>query len=78
MPTLTTALGAVFTPAAGDFVVQATGGEAILERRQTAGAAWAGVGRFMGSVNVSNPIAGVEYRIVTAVANTTPAVQADQ
>jgi hypothetical protein len=78
MPTLTTTPGAAFTPAAGDFVVQATGAEAILQRRQTAGAAWAFVGQFVGSVNVSNPVAGVEYRIVAAVAGTTPAVQADQ
>lgn len=78
MTTLTTTLGATFTPAAGDFIVQATGAPAVLERRNTAGAAWAGVGRVDGAVIVSNPVAGVDYRVVAMSGNITPTIQVDQ
>lgn len=78
MATLTTALSTIFTPAVGDFNAQVTGGVARLERRQTAGAAWALVGVL--ETNdckvVSNPIAAAEYRFVRMAGS--PVVQADQ
>ena len=78
MATLTTSLNTAFTPAVGDFVVQATGGVVALERRNTSGAAWAEVGRFTGNAApiVSNPVAGVQYRFVSIEGS--PTVQADQ
>lgn len=77
MATLTTALNTAFTPAAGDFIVQATGAPAILERRNTSGAAWAGVGTIVGGQIISNPIAGAQYQFRDA-GQGTPVVQADQ
>lgn len=78
MATLTTSLNTAFTPAASDFVVQATGGVVALERRNTSGAAWVEVGRFTGDMApiVSNPVAGVQYRFVSITGS--PSVQADQ
>ena len=78
MATLTTSLDSAFTPAAGDFVVQATGGTVALERRNTSGAAWVEVGRITGNAApiVSNPVAGVQYRFVSVSGS--PVVQADQ
>lgn len=78
MATLTTALNTAFTPAAGDFIAQATDARAVLQRKNTAGAAWADVGVIDGSVIVSNPIAGAQYQFKALLANTTPTVQADQ
>ena len=78
MATLATQLDTAFTvPAVGDFVVQVTGGMGVLERKQTAGAAYAECGRIADSaVIVSNPIAGMTYRIRLAYGS--PTVQADQ
>jgi hypothetical protein len=77
-------LGTTFTPAVGTFLVQATGGEAVLERRQTSGSPWARLQpvlddtcRTGAGFNVDNPIAGVDYRFV-ALSGTTPTVRADQ
>ena len=77
-------LETVFTPTVGTFVVQATGGVAVLERRQVSGAAWARIqptldsnSRNGNAFNVNNPIAGVEYRFI-AIGGTTPTVRADQ
>ena len=77
MATLTAALNTEFTPTAGDFNAQASGGIAILERKQTSGAAFAEAGRIHNAaVVVSNPIAGAIFRFVAVTANV--AVQADQ
>lgn len=78
MATLTTTLNTAFTPAVGDFTAQVTGGAATLQRRNTAGAAWALVDAIVNrAVIVSNPIAAAEYRFVQ-VGNDTAVVQADQ
>ena len=78
MATLTSALDTAFTPAAGDFVVQASGGAALLQRRNTAGAAWVNVGVITANnaFVISNPVASVQYQFTAQVG--TPAVQADQ
>jgi hypothetical protein len=78
MATLASALDTPFTPAAGDFIVQATGGTAILERRNTSGAAWAGVGEIVGAQIISNPVAGAQYQFRAGAGLGTPTVQADQ
>lgn len=79
MAALITEVTTAFTPAVGDFNVQVTDAPARLERRQTAGAAWAVVGYL--ETNdcqiVSNPIAGADYRFV-GVGSGTPVVRADQ
>lgn len=75
MATLTTTIGATFTPAASDFIVQATGGSATLMRQNTSGAAFAIVGTFTGSQIVSNPVAAAVYKIV---ADPGVVIQADQ
>ncbi len=78
MATLIDVVTTVFTPAAGDFIVQVTGGVATLERRNTSGAAWSRVGEITGNeaMSVANPVAGAEFRFVTL--SGTPAVRADQ
>jgi hypothetical protein len=77
-------LGTSFTPSVGSFLVQATGGVAVLERRQTSGSAWArmqpplnGNSNNGASFKIDNPVAGVEYRFV-ALDGSTPTVRADQ
>ena len=86
MPLLTGSdvLGTSFTPSVGSFLVQATGGVAVLERRQTSGSAWArmqpplnGNSNNGASFKIDNPVAGVEYRFF-ALDGTTPTVRADQ
>jgi hypothetical protein len=73
-------LDTTFTPAAGDFIAQVTGGGAVSLMRKTASgaAAFAFVGTIQAntSVTVSNPVAGAVYKF-TAVSGT-PAVRADQ
>lgn len=76
MATLTTALDAEFTPAVGDFNVQATGGVATLMRKNTAGAAFGPVGKVDGAHVVENAVAGAVYKFVSFTG--TPVVQADQ
>jgi len=77
MPTLVSALNTEFTPAVGDFLAQASGGSALLERRQTVGAAFVSLGPIHNAgVIVSNPVAGAIYRFTAAIG--TPTVQADQ
>lgn len=77
MATLVSALDTDFTPAAGDFIVQATAGAAVLMRKNTSGAAFAPVGVIdKAGVIVSNPIANAVYRLVAHTG--TPTVQADQ
>lgn len=80
MATLVSALATSFTPAQGDFIVQVTGGAAVLQRRNTSGAAWAPVETLdSGAYVVSNPVAGAQYQLVappgSLIAGT---VQADQ
>ena len=77
MATLVSALDTEFTPAAGDFIVQATGGQALLQRKNSSGAAFAPVGTIdKAGVIVSNPIAGAVYKLTATIG--TPTVQADQ
>jgi hypothetical protein len=77
MATIATALETEFTPAAGDFIVQATGRPVSLVRKNTSGAAFASVAAIDNqALIVSNPIAGAVYKFV---ATGLPAVvQADQ
>lgn len=77
MATLTAVLNTEFTPAAGEFNAQASGGIAVLERKQTSGAAFTEAGRIHNAgVVVSNPVAGSVFRFVAVTAGV--AVQADQ
>jgi hypothetical protein len=78
MATLVSALDVEFTPpAAAPFNVQATGGNASLLRKNTAGAAWALITSTLnGSAIVDNPVAGAVYKF-TATGGA-PIVQADQ
>lgn len=77
MATLTTALETEFTPAAGDFIVQATGRPVALMRKNTSGAAFAQVTAIDNqALIVSNPIAGAVYKFVPS--GMPVAVQADQ
>ncbi len=81
MATLTTALDTDFTPAAGDFIVQVTGGFGLLMRRNSAGAAMAqAASNVNGAVIVSNPVAGAVWQIRVAPGSQSQgmAVQADQ
>lgn len=81
MATLVSALNTDFTPAAGDFIVQVTGGNGILMRRDTSGAPMARVGpAISGAVVVSNPVTGAIFQIQVAPGSTSQAmvVQADQ
>lgn len=76
MATLTTTVNTVFTPAAGDFIVQIASNDVTLERRNTAGAPWVPVGpKFNGALVIANPVAGADYRFTT-IGNAI--VQADQ
>jgi hypothetical protein len=78
MTTLVSAVDTEFTPSAGDFVVQCTGGEAMLYRKQTSGAAWVPVGEVnpAQAQAVYNPVGGVIYKFTTLTG--IPVVQADQ
>lgn len=77
MALLTAALATEFTPAVGDFNVQVTGGEAVLERKNSAGAAWAPVDVIEDRALVcANSVAGAVYRFRQL--SGTCAVQADQ
>ena len=75
MATLTAALDTDFTPAAGDFIAQATGGTANLLRKNSSGAQFAPVGPINGAVTVDNPVAGAVYKFSAPTGVT---VQADQ
>ena len=78
MATIASALNTPFTPAAGPFIAQVSGGRALLQRRNTAGAAWTNVGEIGADAApmIENPVAGADYRFITA--SGTPVVQADQ
>lgn len=77
MATLVSALDTEFTPAVGDFNIQATGGVASLLRKNAAGAAFALVHTALqGAFVVSNPIAGAVYKFSAPSSSTV--VQADQ
>ncbi len=78
MASLVSALNTEFTPAAGDFIAQATGGAAILQRKDSSGVAFADVGLVDQAVIVSNPVAGAVFKFITALTYGTPTVQADQ
>lgn len=76
MATIASALNAEFTPAAGDFDVQVSGGAAELHRRQTAGAAFVRVGLLHNEGGTVTNRAGYVYKFVAVIG--TPTVQADQ
>lgn len=76
MATLVSALETEFTPAAGEFIAQATGGQASLMRKNTSGAGFAAVGIIDTAVVVSNPVGGAVYKFVKHYGS--PVVQADQ
>lgn len=78
MATLVSAVNTTFTPAVGTFDVQCTGGDVRLDRRNTAGAAWAIVGNISNGqcFVVDNPVGSVQYQFVTLSGS--PTVQADQ
>lgn len=78
MPTLTNALNTAFTPTVGDFIVQASPPGAVLERRNTAGAAWVSCLLVRGAATVANPVAGAQYRLMAQAGQAAPTVQADQ
>jgi hypothetical protein len=77
MASLVTALDTTFTPAAGDFIVQVTKGEANLVRQNAAGLDFVLVGPCAqgAALIVSNPIAGAIYKFVSSNNAT---VRADQ
>lgn len=78
MATIASALNTPFTPAAGSFIAQVSGGRALLQRRGTAGAAWVNVGELGSDVApmIENPVAAAQYQFVAV--SGTPVVQADQ
>jgi hypothetical protein len=78
MATIASAVNTVFTPAAGDFIVQCATGVASIQRRSSAGAAWTNVGVLTGNDSpiISNPVSGAQYQFT--VISGTPVVQADQ
>lgn len=79
MATLVSALGTDFTPAVGVFIAQATGGIAVLERKNSSGAAFAECGRIHNAaVEVQNSISGAVYRFRQVSEGGTVVVQADQ
>lgn len=79
MAVLSTALDTDFTPAAGDFIVQCTGGSVQLMRKNNAGAALASCALITNEAKtVSNPVAGAVYRFAKVNPNVTPVVSADQ
>lgn len=77
MATICSNLSTEFTPAAGDFIAQVSGGSAALMRKNSSGAAFTLVGNIAGqAVIVSNPISGAVYRFDGFSGS--PVVQADQ
>lgn len=78
MATLVSAVNTTFTPAVGTFNIQCTGGDARLDRRNTAGSAWAIVGNVLNgqSFVVDNPVGNAQYQFVTLSGS--PTVQAEQ
>lgn len=79
MAVLTTALNTNFTPAAGDFIVQCTGGYVQLMRSNDGTAAFASCAPINDEAKtVSNPVAGAVYKFVPVNPNSTPLVSANQ
>ncbi len=78
MALLSSTLAADFTPAIGDFIVQADGGTVMLLRRNAGGAALAQCGTISPgqAVVVSNPVAGAVYRVEATIGS--PTFRADQ
>ena len=76
MATLVSALQTEFTPAAGDFIAQSTGGISSLLRKNSAGASFAAVGEIDGAAIVANPVSGAVYKF--DIRSGAPVVQADQ
>lgn len=66
-----------FTPAAGDFIIQATNGKISLVRKNASGANFASVGSIDGvAVIIDNPVAGAVYKWRRDGGD--PSVRADQ
>ena len=65
MAVIASAQNTVFTPAVGPFVIQVSGGNADLLRRVSATAAWVNVAANFTSINVDNPIAGVQFMVTS-------------
>lgn len=77
MATIASAVETEFTPAAGDFIVQATGMPVALMRKNTAGAAFVPVTSIDNqALVISNPVAAAVYKFVASGRPVT--VQADQ
>jgi hypothetical protein len=77
MATIASAVETEFTPAAGDFIVQASGQPCALVRKNTSGAAFVPVVSIDNqSLVISNPIAGAVFKFVATGRPVT--VQADQ
>lgn len=77
MATLVSALATEFTPSAGEFIIQVTGGVAQLMRKNSSGAEFAAISdQLQGGYTVSNPVAGAVYKF--SAFSGSPIVQADQ
>lgn len=55
-------LNTAFSPTAGDFIVQVSGGVAILQRRNDSGSAWVDYARLDAGHTVPNPVSTAQYR----------------
>ena len=69
-------LNTTFTPTAGVFMAQSTGGACVLQRRASGSDAWADCGLVDGSVDVPNELGQMDYKFVAYVAGTSPVVRA--
>jgi hypothetical protein len=79
MATLTTTLGASFTPVKGRFAVYAFGHPVNIQSRPDDSAAWAYVGEVPANqrLDVENEIAGTRFRVMAAGA-LVPTINVDQ
>ena len=79
MANLTTSLDTSFTPATGDFTVQAKGTPVQLLRKNNAGAPFASVSMLHNEAKtVSNPVAGAVYQFASVHPTNVATVSADQ
>ena len=76
MATIASALNTEFTPAAGDFDVQALGGAAELHRKQPGAAGFVRIGTLHNEGGFVTNRTGNVYKFVPVIG--TPTVQADQ
>lgn len=80
MALLSSTLATDFTPAIGDFIVQADGAPVTLLRRNAAGAALAQCGTIQPgqAVVIANPVSGAVYQVQAIPGTATPTFRADQ